>query len=151
MLTSGGFREGQPSLNPPTAEGDLDAVGAFEVADGVEELAFRDGGVPALGLVAVAALQLAHRVAGVAEGVDELAGLVRAAWQEPVTTFGPPRDFRHRFVGAQDRTRLPLDPQGTHLERTREHAQGSQGELVIIVEAEERLGRIFGFPAPNRS
>jgi hypothetical protein len=34
----------------------LDAVGAFEVADGVEELAFGYGGVPTLGLVAVAAL-----------------------------------------------------------------------------------------------
>jgi hypothetical protein len=44
-------------LNPPAAEGDLDAVGVFEVADGVEELAFRDGGVPALCPVAVAALQ----------------------------------------------------------------------------------------------
>ena len=55
MLTSAGL--GRATLpKPASAEGQLDAVGAFEVADGVEEFAFGDGGVPAFGPVAVAAL-----------------------------------------------------------------------------------------------
>ena len=55
MLTSAGL--GRVALpKPASAEGQLDAVGAFEVADGVEEFAFGDGGVPAFGPVAVAAL-----------------------------------------------------------------------------------------------
>src|SRR5215210_885732 len=84
------------------AEGELDAVGVLEVADGVEELALRDGGMPALGPVTVAALELAHRVAGVAEGVDELADLVGFAGQEIVASLGPPGDLGHRLVRAQD-------------------------------------------------
>src|ERR671911_1648945 len=135
MLTSAGL--GRVALpKPASAEGQLDAVGAFEVAHGVEELAFGDGGVPALCPVAVATLQLANGVARVAKGEEELAGLVGPARKEIMTSLGPPGDRGHRFAGAQDQLRLPLDPEGTHLKRTWEHAQRSQRKSIVSVEPE---------------
>src|SRR5215212_5492025 len=57
-------------------EGGLDAASVLVVADGVPELALRDGGVPAIGAVAVAALECPDGVLGVAQSVYELARLV---------------------------------------------------------------------------
>src|SRR5215211_2064447 len=53
-----------------------------------------------------------------------------------VTPLGPPGDLRHRFAGAQDQARLPLDPESAHLERAGEDTQRPQGECVVTVESE---------------
>src|ERR687890_1925162 len=92
------------------AQGGLDAEGILVVADGAEELALRDRGVPAVGPVAVAALELPHRVGGVAERVDEAQGLVGLARQEAGLTLDPPGDLRHSLPCLEEQVRLPLDP-----------------------------------------
>src|SRR5829696_3205441 len=107
------------------AQGGLEAEGILVVADGAEELALGDGGVPVVGPVAVALLELPHRVGGVAERVDEAAGLVGLARQEAGAALHPPGDLRRRLVRPQEQVRLPLDPEGPHLERAGQHAQGS--------------------------
>src|SRR5215216_596542 len=93
------------------AEGGLDAAGVLVVADGVPELALGDGRVPVVGPVAVAALEGADGVLGVAQGVGEPAHLVGLAGQEAVAALGPPADLRLRSLsGGEDQVSLPLDP-----------------------------------------
>src|SRR5918994_7592488 len=120
----------------PAAEGSLDAQGVLVVADGAEELALGDGGVPAIGPVAVAPLELAHRVSGVAQSVDEATGLVGLARQQPHPSLRPPGDLRHRLARPEEQIRLPLDSESRHLERAGEYAQGPQSEGVLLVEPE---------------
>src|SRR5215207_2214647 len=120
----------------PAAEGGLDAECVLVVTDGTEELALGDGGVPAVGPVAVAPLELPHRVGGVAERIDETAGLVGLPRQEAGPALNPPGDLRHRLLCFEEQVRLPLDPQSSHLERARQHAKGAQREGVLLMEPE---------------
>src|SRR5215204_5244543 len=120
----------------PAAEGGLDAECVLVVTDGTEELALGDGGVPAVGPVAVAPLELPHRVGGVAERIDETAGLVGLPRQEAGPALNPPGDLRHRLRCFEEQVRLPLDPQSSHLERARQHAKGAQREGVLLMEPE---------------
>src|SRR5829696_5196069 len=91
------------------AQGGLEAEGILVVTDGAEELALGDGGVPVVGPVAIAALELPHRVGCVAERVDKAQGLVGLARQEASPTLGPPGDFRHSLPCPEEQVRLPLD------------------------------------------
>src|SRR5215212_6126695 len=120
----------------PAAEGGLDTEGLLVVAHGAEELALGDGGVPPVGPVAVAPFELPHRVGGVAERVDETAGLVGLSRQEAGPALNPPGDLRHRLARPEEQVRLPLDPQSSHLERVRQHAEGPQREGVLLVKPE---------------
>src|SRR5215212_2790741 len=118
-----------------SAEGGLDAPGVLVVAHGVPELAFGDGGVPVVGAVAVAALEGAHGVFGVAPGVEEPAQLVGAARKEAAAALRPPGNLWPPLA-REDEIRLPLHPQCAHLEGPRQHAQGAQRERVFGVEPE---------------
>src|SRR5918998_1522757 len=123
----------------PAMEGGLDAARVLVIADRVPELALGDGGMPAVGPVTVAAFEGSDGVLGVAQGVDELAHLVGLAGKEAVTALGPPTNLRLRLSGAEDQVSLPLDPQGGHLERTRQDVQGTQSERIVCPKAERRL------------
>src|SRR5918998_4382741 len=117
-------------------EGCLDTTGVFVVAHGVPELAFGDGGVPAVGPVAVAALEGAHGVYGVAQSVDELEHLVGLPGEEPLAALGQPADLWPRLPRAEDQLGIPLYPQSVHLERPRQDAQGPQRERIVSVKPE---------------
>jgi hypothetical protein len=60
-----------------------------------------------------------------------------------VTALGPPPDLRLRLLGTEDQVSLPLDPQGVHLERTRQDVQGSQSERIDLLEAKRRLKELL--------
>src|ERR671910_639889 len=134
----------------PAAEGSLDAQGVLVVADGAEELALGDGGVPAVGPVAVAPLELAHRVSGVAQSVDEATGLVGLARQQPrpsvhqeTSGIGSP-DLRSKFVSHSTLRAAISNVPGSTLRGPRAKESSSSNPKV-------RPRRALGFPSESRS